>query len=105
MELYERQRDSHEVEVIKQVITVFRHTPGGPRSRCRAHVRESRLAEQVLFQELLALGLLGERKMTDVEKQADAIVHAVVAVELLHWHGKLSGTLERRGVFSLLSKV
>ncbi|CAE7942718.1 osm1 [Symbiodinium sp. KB8] len=36
----------------------------------------------------------GERKMTDVEKQADAIVHAVVAVELLHWHGKLGGTLE-----------
>eukprot|EP00439_Symbiodinium_sp_Y106_P023213 s4895_g2.t2 len=35
-----------------------------------------------------------ERKMTDVEKQADAIVHAVVAVELLHWHGKLGGTLE-----------
>ena len=32
--------------------------------------------------------------MTDVEKQADAIVHAVVAVELLHWHGKLGGTLE-----------
>jgi len=32
--------------------------------------------------------------MTDVEKQADAIVHAVVAVELLHWHGKLAGTLE-----------
>jgi len=35
-----------------------------------------------------------EKKMTDVEKQADAIVHAVVAVELLHWHGKLGGTLE-----------
>lgn len=35
-----------------------------------------------------------EKKMTDVEKQADAIVHAVVAVELLHWHGKLAGTLE-----------
>lgn len=35
-----------------------------------------------------------ERKMTDIEKQADAIVHAVVAVELLHWHGKLGGTLE-----------
>jgi len=34
-----------------------------------------------------------EKKMTDVEKQADAIVHAVVAVELLHWHGKLAGTL------------
>lgn len=32
--------------------------------------------------------------MTEVEKQADAIVHAVVAVELLHWHGKLAGTLE-----------
>lgn len=32
--------------------------------------------------------------MTDMEKQADAIVHAVVAVELLHWHGKLGGTLE-----------
>ncbi|CAE7344930.1 osm1 [Symbiodinium sp. CCMP2456] len=39
----------------------------------------------------------GERKMTDVEKQADAIVHAVVAVELLHWHGKLGGTLEPFG--------
>jgi len=35
-----------------------------------------------------------ERKMTEVEKQADAIVHAVVAVELLSWHGKLGGTLE-----------
>jgi len=44
-----------------------------------------------------------ERKMTDVEKQADAIVHAVVAVELLHWHGKLGGTLEnafRKCVYS-----
>lgn len=36
-----------------------------------------------------------ERKQTDLEKQADAIVHAVVAVELLHWHGKLGGTLDR----------
>jgi len=35
-----------------------------------------------------------ERKMTEVEKQADAIVHAVVAVELLQYHGKLGGTLE-----------
>lgn len=32
--------------------------------------------------------------MTEVEKQADAIVHAVVAVELLSYHGKLGGTLE-----------
>lgn len=35
-----------------------------------------------------------ERRMTELEKQADAIVHAVVAVELLDWHGKLGGTLE-----------
>eukprot|EP00929_Paragymnodinium_shiwhaense_P108499 TRINITY_DN74815_c0_g1_i1.p1 TRINITY_DN74815_c0_g1~~TRINITY_DN74815_c0_g1_i1.p1 ORF type:complete len:471 (-),score=108.28 TRINITY_DN74815_c0_g1_i1:120-1532(-) len=35
-----------------------------------------------------------ERKQTEVEKQADAIVHAVVAVELLQYHGKLGGTLE-----------
>eukprot|EP00448_Togula_jolla_P001005 CAMPEP_0170611242 /NCGR_PEP_ID=MMETSP0224-20130122/23086_1 /TAXON_ID=285029 /ORGANISM="Togula jolla, Strain CCCM 725" /LENGTH=265 /DNA_ID=CAMNT_0010936667 /DNA_START=237 /DNA_END=1034 /DNA_ORIENTATION=+ len=32
--------------------------------------------------------------MTEMEKQADAIVHAVVAVELLDWHGKLGSTLE-----------
>jgi len=35
-----------------------------------------------------------EKKMSEVEKKADAIVHAVVAVELLHWHGKLAGNLE-----------
>ncbi|CAK0897810.1 unnamed protein product, partial [Prorocentrum cordatum] len=35
-----------------------------------------------------------ERRMSQMEKQADAIVHAVVAVELLDWHGKLTGGLE-----------
>jgi len=35
-----------------------------------------------------------ERRMSQREKQADAIVHAVVAVELLDWHGKLTGGLE-----------
>lgn len=41
--------------------------------------------------------------MTDMEKHADAVVHAVVAVELLHWHGKLAGSLEsafRRSVYT-----
>ncbi|CAK0899264.1 unnamed protein product [Prorocentrum cordatum] len=35
-----------------------------------------------------------ERRMSEMEKQADAVVHAVVAVELLDWHGKLGGSLE-----------
>jgi len=35
-----------------------------------------------------------EKRMTEAQKTADAITHAVVAVELLHWHGKLAGNLE-----------